>query len=203
MTIQYDFYQSPHTIGTTRKRYHARVVRARNVNGKDFVREVVRRTAFSVAEVTATLIAVNETLTDLLSQGHNVKVPGIGSFQISLSCPETRRPGDTRAGSIKVKTVHLRPEKALVSAVSNRATFVRARWKVHSNERLSLTDLARIVKEHLASHPYLRRADLEQLAGLTRTTAVNRLREMVAQGYIENVSSDRHHPLYVWKKSRG
>jgi len=198
MAIEYDFYQSPHTIGTTRKRYHARPVHFSNVSGDELVKNICNRGSLHLAEVKAVLTALNETLVDFLSKGHQVQVPGIGGFHISLSCPETRRPSDTRAASIKVKTVTVRPEKDFVKQVASKAKFVRTRWKVHSEERYSLNDLAVLVKAFLSNHPYLQRADLERIGELTRTTAVNRLRELVAQGYLKNISPDKHHPLYVW-----
>ncbi len=203
MAIQYDFYQSPYTMGTQRKRYHARPVHFLNVSGEALVKEICNRGSLHTAEVKAVLTALNETLIDFLSKGYQVQVPGVGGFHISLSCTETRRPSDTRSKSIKVKNVTVRPEKDLVKQVASKATFVRTRWKVHSEEKQTLNDLIVLVKDFMSKNPYLRRADLERIGKLTRSTAINRLHELVEQGYLENASTDKHHPIYVWCKDKG
>ncbi len=197
MAIRYDFYQSPDTMGTFRKRYHARPVHNSKVSEKRLVRDVSRQSGIPESGVIAVLSGLSATLVDHLSEGRTVKVPELGTFQISLRCPETRKPSDTRAKSIKVKSIHLRPEKELVKAVANEAKFVRTRWKVHSSEKSTLDDLTVLVRDYLAKNTFLNRRTLEALAHLTRATAIDRLHKLVEAGILQNISPNRQQPLYV------
>ena len=104
MAIKFEFYESPNTIGTRKKRYHARVVNWQRINTDYLAREIQYGSSLTVADIKATIISLSEKLAYYLKDGARVHIEGIGYFHISLTCPETRTPSSTRAkqGEIQI-----------------------------------------------------------------------------------------------------
>jgi predicted histone-like DNA-binding protein len=113
MAIKFEFYESPNTIGTRKKRYHARVVNWQRINTDYLAREIQYGSSLTVADIKATIISLSEKLAYYLKDGARVHIEGIGYFHISLTCPETRTPSSTRANKVKFKSVTFRADKYL------------------------------------------------------------------------------------------
>ena len=92
MAIKFEFYESPNTIGTRKKRYHARVVNWQRINTDYLAREIQYGSSLTVADIKATIISLSEKLAYYLKDGARVHIEGIGYLHISLTCPETRTP---------------------------------------------------------------------------------------------------------------
>ena len=58
-------------------------------------------------------------------------------------------------------------------------------------------EIKAIVTEYLKTNTFIRRADIERVASLTRATAQRVVRTLVADNFIVNISGDQHHPLYA------
>ena len=50
MAIKFEFYESPNTIGTRKKRYHARVVNWQRINTDYLAREIQYGSSLTVAK---------------------------------------------------------------------------------------------------------------------------------------------------------
>ncbi|MCS2446918.1 hypothetical protein NXU86_21065 [Phocaeicola vulgatus] len=120
MAIKFEFYESPNTIGTRKKRYHARVVNWQRINTDYLAREIQYGSSLTVADIKATIISLSEKLAYYLKDGARVHIEGIGYFHISLTCPETRTPSSTRANKVKFKSVTFRADKYLEASVERR-----------------------------------------------------------------------------------
>ena len=62
MAIKFEFYESPNTIGTRKKRYHARVVNWQRINTDYLAREIQYGSSLTVADIKATIISLSEKL---------------------------------------------------------------------------------------------------------------------------------------------
>ena len=62
MAIKFEFYESPNTIGTRKKRYHARVVNWRASTPTIWAREIQYGSSLTVADIKATIISLSEKL---------------------------------------------------------------------------------------------------------------------------------------------
>ena len=51
MAIKFEFYESPNTIGTRKKRYHARVVNWQRINTDYLAREIQYGSSLTVADI--------------------------------------------------------------------------------------------------------------------------------------------------------
>ena len=85
MAIKFEFYESPNTIGTRKKRYHARVVNWQRINTDYLAREIQYGSSLTVADIKATIISLSEKLAYYLKDG--VK----GNISTGTSPPEVIR----------------------------------------------------------------------------------------------------------------
>ena len=77
MAIKFEFYESPNTIGTRKKRYHARVVNWQRINTDYLAREIQYGSSLTVADIKATIISLSEKLAYYLKDGARVHIEGI------------------------------------------------------------------------------------------------------------------------------
>lgn len=131
MAVKFEFYESPNTIGTRKKRYHARVVNRERISTDHLAQEIHHSSSLTVADIKATIIALSEKLAYHLKDGARVHIEGIGYFHISLTCPETPTPHSTRANNVKFKSVTFRADKYLKKQLADVKTE-RSKYKPHS-----------------------------------------------------------------------
>lgn len=169
MAIKFEFYESPNTIGTRKKRYHARVVNWQRINTDYLAREIQYGSSLTVADIKATIISLSEKLAYYLKDGARVHIEGIGYFHISLTCPETRTPSSTRANKVKFKSVTFRADKYLKHQLSDVKTE-RSKYKPHSMP-VTKESIDEALTEYFLTNSVLTRRKFESLCGLTRATA--------------------------------
>ena len=194
MAIQFEFYQSPNTIGTNRKRYHARVVNFQRVSTDQLAHEIHAASSLTIADIKATLISLSEKLVRHLEEGERVHIEGIGYFHVSLACPETRTPKSTRANNVKFKAVTFRADSYLKKNLKHVKTS-RSKYKRHSAE-VTGNDIDEILTEFFKTNPVLTRYSFEQACGLTRATAGRYISRLAKEGKLKNIST-YHNPIYV------
>lgn len=196
MSLKYDLYQSANTQGTKFPHYHARPVQNQVCSEETLCRHISQRIKFKPEEVSAILSALKEELIEHLSEGRTVQLDEIGNFQVTLKCPSARSTSEIRASSISIGGVSFRPKKRFMQRLRGETEFERVQYKNHS-VHASADDVVAILDEFFASHDFITRRDLERIAGLTRSTAVNRIKALIREGYLKNVSHDMRHPVYV------
>lgn len=76
MAIKFEFYESPNTIGTRKKRYHARVVNWQRINTDYLAREIQYGSSLTVADIKATIISLSEKLAYYLKDGSGYRLKG-------------------------------------------------------------------------------------------------------------------------------
>lgn len=194
--MEFEFYLSPNCVGTNRKRYHARPTNQQNVDNEMFIKKMCSRSVAGEAETQAVMLRAADLLAELLAEGCHVHLDGIGSFQVSLSCPETRTMSSTRSGSVGIKSVTFRPAKELLKEVRDKAVLKRAKIKNHSNEDGEMDTLLLKLGEYFRTNRFINTRILESDFGILTKTAQRRIRRLVEMGKIRNVGTDRRHPLY-------
>ena len=166
MAVKFEFYESPNTIGTRKKRYHARVVNRERISTDHLAQEIHHSSSLTVADIKATIIALSEKLAYHLKDGARVHIEGIGYFHISLTCPETPTPHSTRANNVKFKSVTFRADKYLKKQLAD-----------------------------VKTKRVLTRRDFEQLFTLTRATAGRYITRLAKEKKLCNISIP-HNPIY-------
>ena len=196
MSLEFDFYLSPNCVGTNRKRYHARPANLKTVTAEEFIEKIAKHSATGAAETRAVLTRAADMLAELLADGNHVFLEGIGGFQVSLECPETRTVTATRSGSVSVKSVAFKPSKDLVATVRKKAVLKRARVKKHSVGAGEMDVLMLKLDEYFRTNRFITVKTLVNEFGLLRSTAQRRIQKLVEMGKIRNVNGDKRHPLY-------
>lgn len=153
-------------------------------------------TVYSESQLATALDIVMETVKRHLTEGDHVQIPGLGGFQVSLSCPETRTPDATRAGSIKVKSVTYKPDNQLMRGIREKAVIQRVKFKKHSFRGGDMDSVMEHLREYFKTNRYITRKEMEEHCFLTRSTAINRLAKLVKDGILTRAGSDVHHPFY-------
>ena len=59
MAIKFEFYESPNTIGTRKKRYHARVVNWQRFNTDFLAPEIQSGSSRTVSDINSTIISLS------------------------------------------------------------------------------------------------------------------------------------------------
>lgn len=196
MAFQYDLHENPNPYGNNKKRYHARPASNGTMSAEQLIEHMSKHNGLSKAVNSSILMTLHEVLVERLSEGENINIPGLGNLQATLSCPETRTPNATRAGSIKIKSVKLKAEKELIKEVTRKAKFVRTRFKTHSL-KYGDEELISLIITYFNDHDFITRRTLENEFGLQPRTANNKLKQLVKDSILKNVSPDIHHPMYV------
>lgn len=194
MAIKFEFYRTPVTAGTRKKRYYPKVMHARRVDTEKLAQEIHQCCTLTVSDVRAVLIALSEQLASHLENGERVHVEGLGSFYVTLKAPEVRDPKTVRASSVRVKTVRFCPDMELKELLEG-AEIKRSDWRPHSRVWTSAEMDARLA-DYFQRETFLTRRIFQELFVLTKTTALRYIRQLVAEGKLQNTGT-RTQPVYL------
>ena len=181
MAVKYDFFLTPQPKEKQQKvRYHARTVVDRTFSNKDIATEISKRCTINKAEAMAVMDEMADIFLQKLSEGHAIKLEGIGTFHISAKSPSVRTKKEIRAESIQCGGVVYRAEKKLLRKLST-TKFQKVAYSKTSLD-VSDIDLDNILMNHFKDHPYITTKELQDLSGLSNHTALRRLKERVEAG---------------------
>lgn len=196
MPIKFDFYKTPVAPGGKKKeRYHARIVGGRTVETPELAKLIQKHCTLTPADIRGALAALSDAIVEQLKTGNRVHLEGVGYFQMTLECPETRQPKDTHAQQIRFKSVKFRADSFLKEDMETDVHFV------HSDNALqsaTLSDIAIDGKliDYFQDARFLTRPDFERVCYFTKSMALKHLKRLVAEGKLENAGT-RHNPIYV------
>ena len=181
MAVKYDFFLTPQPKEKQQKvRYHARTVVDRTFSNKDIATEISKRCTINKAEAMAVMDEMADIFLQKLSEGHAIKLEGIGTFHISAKSPSVRTKKEIRAESIQCGGIVYRAEKKLLRKLSA-TKFQKVAYSKTSLD-VSDIDLDNILMNHFKAHPYITTKELQDLSGLSNHTALRRLKERVEAG---------------------
>lgn len=195
MAVQFEFAPIPTPSDRKKKvRYYARVINRQAVDSDDIAKEIQRACSLTDIDVIAVLEALNRSLEEHLKEGRRVHLKGIGYFDVTLECPETRDPKKTRASSVRFKSVNFRADKELKRRVGN----LKAMRSSAGNHSASLTEVEIDLRltDFFAEHQVLTRADLQKICSMTRITAVRYVNRLIAEKKLKNINT-KSQPVYV------
>lgn len=195
MPVHYDFYENPPKPESTKPvRLHARVVAGKTVDTEKLSEEIHARSSLTTSDVQAALISLKELIQEHLQAGDRIHISGLGTFEMTLSCPDIRDSHEIRAESVRFKSIAFRPEKELKRKLET-TRFVRSRQKKHSRKYTENEIEARLA-EYLGVHDFISSTTFQSLCKQTKTTANRILKALVGQGKL--IRSGLHRfPVYV------
>lgn len=195
MAVKFDFYKNPvPSESKKRARYHARVVGGYTVKTAEITRKIQYACSLTRGDVKATLSALSDILAESLSDGNRVHLEGVGYFQITLECAETRDPKETHAQNVRFKTVKFTPDKALRTELSKAIHTRRSETKIHSVP-LSDIEIDGLLMVYFEEHPFLTRRRFEQLCGFTKSMALKHIKRLIEEKRLRNTNT-YNQPVY-------
>ena len=173
MAALYDLFRTPQPKDEKKVRYHARSVVTGKMSTQHLVRTIAQRSAFKESVVTGVLLALEDVLSESLTEGKSVQLDGVGAFRISAKSPSVRDRREIRAESIEFKGVVYKADKKLLKKLSA-TKFLRTKYS-HCSVDISDIEIDGFLTEHFKEHDYITTKELEQLCGLSNATALRRL----------------------------
>ncbi len=194
MAINYDFYKTTGALNENAK-WFVRPVGNTTVGTDEIIREVVKSTTLTEADLKAALSAISEHLSRHLKTGRNVHLDGIGHFSISIGgrieCDKNDRP---RLKNAKIRSVNFRTAPALQNSLRG-ATFTAAGHKGHHSSSYNEAELMAVVEKLCRQKGQFTRAQFAQALNIAPSTAYQRLKRLCAEGKIVNAGT-RAQSLY-------
>ena len=183
MAAKYDFFPTPQPKDKQPKeRYHARLVVERTFTNKDIAEEISNRSTIRKAEALAVLDEMADFFLQKLGEGHAVKLAGIGTFRIRAKSPAVRSKKEVRAESIKFDGVVFRAEKKLTKRLE--ATKFQKVTYSNTSADISEIEIDGRLMEYFKDHTYITTKEMQMLCGLSKHTALRRLKERVEAGQL-------------------
>ena len=183
MAAKYDFFPTPQPKNKQPKeRYHARLVVERTFTNKDIAEEISKRSTIRRAEAMAVLDEMADFFLQKLGEGHAVKLAGIGTFRIRGKSPAVRSKKEVRAESIKFDGVVFRAEKKLTKRLEA-TKFQKVTYSKTSTD-ISEIEIDGRLMEYFKDHTYITTKEMQILCGLSKHTALRRLKERVEAGQL-------------------
>lgn len=187
--INYFLKEMPDLRKTGQRSVFPKVKMHHTVYTEDFVKEMANRHHTNRPnELRAMIEAMKETIADLLADGHNVNIEGLGTFSLSLDFNDERPTEITKENDpmlyrkVKAKNVNFRASRQLVNAVDHRADYVRDEEervvKIAATPYTKEQRIARAV-EFIKENGSMRLTDYCTLNNLNRCTASKELKAIV------------------------
>ena len=186
MQVYYDIYKNPkRKDDKSETKSHVRVINNRIISEKTFNEEIRTASSLTPGDVKGAISALHDTLVNHLSNGEKVKIDGIGTFSLSIECPDDFKDDGTYFPSrqIQVRSINFRPEHDLVSEVNAKATFQHYRNRLHSAARTEKEEI-QILKETFADGRSKTLKELSAALEYNRVKADRRIKQLVEKGYL-------------------
>lgn len=124
MSIKYRLTPLKDNISNKPKKgYYAQVVTKGTIDSHTLCKHIASGCALSLADMTAALVALSESIQNYLLDGYNVNIDGIGTFSVSAESKIVGESEEMHAQSVEVKHVNFR------SSVSMKQAMKQAKFK--------------------------------------------------------------------------
>ena len=175
MSAIYDLYDSPNpdSASTDLPVLHARIVNGGTTSSDKIVNEISDAATFTPGDVKGVLSALAETMVRHLSMGNSVELEGLGFFSISLKCKGSSDRKEINSSKVRFGNIHFRASKQLKEKLYGMRLFRRT--KVPVAPTLSMDTKYELVEKFLTGHPFLTRADYQNLVSCDKSKAVRDL----------------------------
>ena len=140
---------------------------------------------FTPGDIVGLVKSLTQAIAQEMSEGHSVKIDGLGVFTPSLGLREgferesAEPKGKKRnAMSIYLKDINFRADKDLILEAGRHCELSRSKWKCcRSSQRYSPEQRLKMAQEYLEQHPLMKVINYCELTGLLRNAAARELKQ--------------------------
>ena len=143
--------------------------------------------AFTTSVISGVLGTLPQALTTALSEGHTIKVNGLGVFSLSLDFDDdkpnelTGDKKDMSHRSIRIKTVNFKPDKAFMESLREATTFERQDQSIIATHlKYTFQERARRARKFLETNQILTLTDYTRINGISPAGASRDLKRICA-----------------------
>ena len=195
--IQYDVYKSPSSKEEEPDRYHARAVSKGVITYDQLKNDLEYASSATPGDVSLIMDGIVSQIKRHLGEGESVQLGDLGTFSVGISGPKTTKRKAINATNLEVTDVYFRPRKKLIRDINRVAKFESTRLKHHSIEYSDI-EIEALLTDFFKDHAYITRREFESLCGLTRPTAMRRIKELCGGTYpLLSREGPRNSSIYV------
>jgi len=190
--MEYDLFIAPNTRDLEEKEYYPSVVHADSVDMETLLIDTVGRGIMRKPEVEFAVTQFIDVVASHLKKGANVGIKGLGRLKVTLGSDGKITSSKTpRSNRIKVKGVQFWPEKDLLDYMNRNQEFKRTQHSTQS-ARISADELkVKLRTDWFKNRRLITRKELETFAHLSTSTAKNRIKDLIAMGFLKRTDSSR------------
>lgn len=194
--IEYDFYENPNSKNENSKsRYHIRICRRQKVSTKSMVKRLTKNTTLTPTDIYASITALQDAISDGLSEGNVVILDGICQFEIVLGTKNGIVNGLENGNNVVLKSINIRPLPEFVDMVKE-SLKPRIKSRGFHSDRISDIEIEGMLTDYFNENESITRLELEQEFHINRTRATQMLKRLVEEGKLRNIGFSNH-PRYV------
>ena len=159
------------------------------ISQEDFIKSIRSRAGiFSEGVAEGLFITMTECLTDWLSEGHTVKIEGLGTFSLSLGFTddkgnemEDELTDKRRIRKVEVRGVNFKPDPELLKEVQQKTTLEREMTGVRRvlQQKYSMEEKRNRTLEKIDRQGFITLQQYANLNHVSRTTASRELNALV------------------------
>ncbi len=143
--------------------------------------------AFTTSVIDGVLGTLPQALTSALSEGHTIKVNGLGVFSLSLDFDDdkpnelTDNKKDMSYRNIRIKTVNFKPDKAFMERLRKATKFEREDQSIVATHlKYTFQERARRARKFLETHHILTLTEYTNINGISPAGASRDLKRICA-----------------------
>jgi len=187
--VNYILQELSGSMGNGEKRTYPKLQTYSQLGDERTITEMTNGGCVAKGQVRAVFDALNGTLLRFLSEGHSVRVAGIGTFSLSLEFADKKtggNHGETLSGNgdnyrhVCVKDLNFKPDPELLRQLKEQTECCRVEQALHRVEPSPYTfeERARRACDFIARHGSLHLDDYARINGVCRTKASEELKKL-------------------------
>ena len=193
-TIEYDFQENPSkAVDNNGSQYYVRIQNNQMITEKEIGQRLQTLSTITEIDVTAVLAGMEKIIAEELAKGNTVSLGQLCRFEPTLGTVGKCN-GTEKGNVIRLKKINVRPAKLLVDMVeANLAPCKRVHVK-HS-PKVDKEAVCEWLTEFFQTHQSVRRVDLEEGLGLTRSLAGKYVHQLKLERKLlhPGVANDSHY----------
>lgn len=163
------------------------VLNQQTLTTEDMVSHIQNISTLTKIDCHAVIEAINGYIAKSLAEGNQIHIDGLGTFSTALRFSDSAKSAAQQtAGDVTVVDVNFRPERELLSRLTESMEFERKEALHSSNVQLS--DVVLRLQEHFTAHHDLTSRQFETMFDLKHSRANKVLTTLYEQGKLQ-----RHH----------
>ena len=192
MKMKYEVHKIENAQGTGKSRVFVKLRNEKAMPTEQLLREIEASCTLKASDVKAVMTEISEIAIRELSQGKRFHLPEMGylSLAVANTPPAKKANGKITGKDIRVRNIHFRPEKKLLTEIGRNVSFTKSDYSTLS-AKYEEEVLWGKVAGYLAPHRYITKQTMLSEFGLSEYKARRWLNLFVNNGKLTKDSSHR------------